>query len=126
MRLRELRVGSLVKYKDRLCNIENINGNNGMLYMRYSDGYYCGAHVDKVEPVEIDKLTLEDSGFENSVPGRYTLITEEAKYHVYIAGDVKNPYYNVEITQLTGNKYIEMNGIKYWHQLQLITGMYED
>lgn len=127
MRLKELRSGSLVKYKDRICTVENINGNNGMLYLHYNKDYYCGADIKDIEPIVIDEMSLEDSGFEHPYAGHSKLATEKYVYSVALES-VENeiPKYRVIIRDINGQLKCDNSGISYWHQLQMITGLYED
>lgn len=121
MELKELRNGSLVKYKDRVCNVEHINGTNNMLYLRYNDGYYCGAEAKEVEPIEIDTILLGDAGFDEEFPGYFKYETDKWVYTV----SMKDDYWELLIRD---KKYVPFAfaAINYYHQLQMICGIYED
>lgn len=120
MNSNELRIGSLIKYKDKVCTIKNINGTDNTVYMKYSNEYFCSAKIEELEPIEIDIILLCDAGFDEEFPGYFKYETDKYVYIISMRPD------NWEIIIKEDNCTLAFATINYYHQLQMICGIYED
>lgn len=118
--IKDVKVGNCVMYKDRVCNIVNIDSNRNSLLVKTFDGYFYGPNCNEVEPIEIQLSVLPWMEYDEIFPGVYKDVTN----HVRITYNEEHKMYEVTVEK-SGTVFVYAL-VNYIHELQNITNHYAE